>query len=330
MMKRSMLIAALAALGFAASASPADNDLERRVTASDGWVAYHVPLIAGVEGPCCYTVHKGAKTDKGCDLDKRSWSMSNDGVDPALAPKNALAVYLKVDRGNVERIRSVASSCPVYTASAVRWIESVEPSSSVAMLTSLLDKKAGDGVDHGLAALAHHADPSAMQALTARAEPSHSRKEREQALFWLGQIRGAEGADVIERYATTDPDPKLREKAVFALSQSNAPKAYAHILKISRNDSSEDVRGNALFWLAQTDDARAKDDIIASLKAESSEEVRKQAVFALSQLDDGAAEEALIAVLRGDYPRAVKKQAMFWLGQSGSPQAMAYFDEALK
>jgi hypothetical protein len=25
----------------------------------------------------------------------------------------------------------------------------------------------------------------------------------------------------------------------------------------------------------------------------------------------------------------VKKQALFWLGQSGSPRAMAYFDEAL-
>jgi hypothetical protein len=53
-------------------------------------------------------------------------------------------------------------------------------------------------------------------------------------------------------------------------------------------------------------------------------------VFALSQLRDSAADEALIAVLRGDYPRAVKKSALFWLGQSGSPRAMAYFDEALK
>jgi hypothetical protein len=57
--------------------------------------------------------------------------------------------------------------------------------------------------------------------------------------------------------------------------------------------------------------------------------VREKAVFALSQLEDEA-DEALISVLRGDYPRDVKKQALFWLGQSGSPQALAYFDEALK
>jgi HEAT repeat protein len=197
------------------------------------------------------------------------------------------------------------------------------------MLSSLLDRNVRDAQDHGLIALAHHADPSAMRALAARAEPSHSFKEREQALFWIGQIRGTEGADVIERYATTDPDAKLREKAIFSLAQSNAPEAYPHILKIAHNDASEHVRGEAYFWLAQRGDARAKDDILASLQAESSDQVREKAVFALSQLKDGA-DEALIGVLRGDYSRAVKKQAMFWLGQSGSPQALAYFDEALK
>jgi HEAT repeat protein len=218
----------------------------------------------------------------------------------------------------------------VKTANTVRWIEPADPVSSVAMLSSMLNRKAGDADDHGLIALAYHADTSATRALAARAEPSHPFKEREQALFWLGQTRGAEGASVVEHYATTDADPKLRTKAIFALSQSKAPDAYAHILTMAHIDPAEHVRGESFFWLAQMDDARAKDDIIASLKSESSDKVREQAVFALSQLDDGAADEALIAILRGDYPHAVKKQALFWLGQSGSPRAMAYFDEALK
>ena len=328
-MHRSMLIAALAAVGFATSANAANDNLATRVTAKDGWAAYRVPLIDGVDGPCCYSV-RGDDTKKGCDLDERSWSFDVDQTDPAVAAGGTLAVYLKVNHGRVERIRSVAASCPVRTASEVRWIEPVDSANSVALLSSLLDRKAGGADDHGLIALAHHADASAMRALAARAEPSHSLKERQQALFWLGQIRGAEGADVIERYATTDADPKLRTKAIFALSQSKAPKAYAHILNIAHNDPDEEVRGESYFWLAQMDDPRARDDIISALKTEASDEVRKKAVFALSQLDDGAADEALIAVLRGDYPRVVKKQALFWLGQSGSPRAMAYFDEALK
>ena len=200
------------------------------------------------------------------------------------------------------------------------------------MLSSLLDRNAtGDADDHGLDALAYHADASATRALAAHAERSHRSEEREQALFWLGQTRGVEGADVVEHYATTDADPKLREQAIFALSQSQAPDAYAHILAIAHSDPSRArAQPGAFSGWRRWNDARAKDDIIASLKTESSEKVREQAVFALSQLEDSAADEALIAVLRGDYPRAVKKQALFWLGQSGSPRAMAYFDEALK
>lgn len=262
-MKSLTLMAALAALGFAVNANAANDDLERRVTASDGWVAYHVPLLAGADGPCCYSVRRSGTT-KGCDLDQRNGGFNNDHADPTEAIDDTLAVYLKVEHGRVERVRGVAASCPVRTASTVQWIEAVDPASSIAMLSSLLERKSGDAEDNGLIALAHHAD------------------------------------------------------------------AYPHILKIAHNSPAEHVRGQAFFWLAQIGDARAKNDILASLKAESSDEVREQAVFALSQLRDGGGDEALITVLRGDYSRTVKKQAMFWLGQSGSPQAMAYFDEALK
>jgi HEAT repeat protein len=328
-MQRSMLFAAAAALGFPANSIVA-NELENRVTASEGWVAYSVPMVAGVEGPCCYQVRGSTATRKGCDLDRPNWSFGNNLDDSADALDGELAVYLRVEHGRVERVRAVGASCPVQTASTVRWLDSIEPANSVAMLSSLLDRESRNVEDQGLIALAYHADASATRTLAARAEPSHPLRKREQALFWLGQTRGAEGADIIERYATTDPDPKLRDKAVFALSQSHAPDAYAHILTIARKDADEDVRGEAFFWLAQMHDSRAKDDIIAALKSESSDQVRERAVFALSQLDDGAADEALIAVLRGDYPRGVKKHAMFWLGQSGSPRAMAWFDEALR
>jgi hypothetical protein len=326
MMPRLTPIAALAALGFFANANAVSDDLEARVTASDGWVAYSVPMVAGVDSPCCYSVSNGAVTKKGCDLDGGSWSFASDHDDPAVAIDGTLAIYLRVDHGHVERVRATGSSCPVRTESTVRWIDPIDPASSVAMLSSL-DRQAADG---SLVALAYHADASATRALITRAERSHPLREREQALFWLGQTRGAEGADVVEHYATTDADPKLRAKAIFALAQSKAPDVYAHILAMAHDDPAEHVRGEAFFWLVQMGNPRAKNDIIASLKTESSDQVREQAVFALSRLHDGAADDALIAVVRGDYPRAVKKRALFWLGQSGSPQAMAYFDEALK
>jgi hypothetical protein len=257
-------------------------------------------------------------------------SVVTDDEDRRAALDDTLTVYLRVEQGSIGRVRALAASCPVQTASAVRWIDSVDPDSSIALLSSLVARNVtGDPDDHGLEALAYHAGAAATRSLALHAERSHRSEDREQALFWLGQTRGVEGADVIEHYATTDADPRLREHAIFALSQSQTAEAYAHILAIAHKDPSEHVRSQAYFWLAQMDDERARDDIIAALRSESSNEVRDGVVFALSQLEDGA-DEALIAVLRGDFPRAVKKQALFWLGQSGSPGAMAYFDEALK
>jgi hypothetical protein len=296
MMRHVTPIATLAVLGLIVSANAASGDLESRVTASDGWVAYRVPMSASVDPPCCYSVHDGSATTKGCDLDGHSWGFASDHNDPAAALDGTLSMYFRVEHGRVERVRAVAASCPVHTENTVRWLESVDPANSVAMLSSLLDRKTADTGDATLVALAYHPG----------------------------------GADVIEHYATTNPDPKLRAKAIFPLTLSKGPDAYAHILTIAHDDPAEEVRGEAFFWLAQMNYASAKDDIIASLKTEGSDRVREQAVFALSQLHNGAADDALIAVLRGDYPRAVKKSAMFWLGQSGTPQAMAYFDETLK
>ena len=328
-MRRMISAAALAAVGFT-SPHAAGNELEGRVTQSDGLVAYSVPMIDGQQGPCCYGIHGRAVVQKGCNLDGRGMSVVTDDDDRKAAFDDTLTIYLRVERGHIGRVQAFSASCPVQTASTVRWIDPVDPANSIAMLSSLVDRNTtGDPDDHGLVALAYHAGAAATRSLAMHAERSHRREEREQALFWLGQTRGVEGADVIERYATTDADPKLREHAIFALSESKAPDAYEHILAIAHKDPAEHVRSQAYFWLAQMDDARARNDIIAALKSESSDEVREEVVFALSQLEDGA-DEALIAVLRGDYPRAVKKQALFWLGESGSPLAMAYFDEALK
>jgi len=329
-MKRTASVAAVAVLGVA-SAHATGNELESRVTASDGLVAYSVPMVEGVQAPCCFTIHGKRVTQKGCNLDGReaNFNIIDDDVGKA-AFDDTITVYLRVEKGQISRVRALGASCPIETAREVRWIESVDPASSIAMLSSLVDRNpTGDPDDHGLDALAYHAGAAATRSLAAHADRSHRMKVREQALFWLGQTRGVEGADIIEHYATTDADPKLREHAIFALSQSKAPDAYAHILAIAHKDPAEHVRSQAYFWLAQMDDARAKDDIIAALKSEPSGEVREEVVFALSQLED-TADEALITVLRGDFPRETKKQALFWLGQSGSPAALAYFDEALK
>jgi hypothetical protein len=109
MITRLMPIAALAALGFAARATAIGDNLDSRVTAGDGWVAYRVPMVAGVNEPCCYSVRQGAETEKGCDLDSRGWSFVSDSDDPVAARDGRLVVYLKVGHGRVERVRAVGA-----------------------------------------------------------------------------------------------------------------------------------------------------------------------------------------------------------------------------
>jgi hypothetical protein len=330
-MKRQLVAAILVGAFCSVSLFAAEPALQSQVKRADGWVAYHVPMIAEAGEPCCFSWRAGTVSNIGCDLDGRNWNFGTNDKQRPTEKIGTLAMYLHVARGNIDRVRAVAASCPVKAQSEIRWIENAEAAQSVQLLSAWLaannDARGED--DNALAALAYHDDSSATPALAARAEPEHPRKAREQALFWLGQSRGVDGAAIVERYATTDGDPELRAEAIFALSQSHAVDAYARINAIALNDHSEHVRSQALFWMSQMDDDRAARDITAAIDTERSEDVREQAVFALSQLENGQGDEALIALMRGNYPRDVKKQALFWLGQSGSVRAMQYFDDAL-
>ena len=319
---------AIAALALHAATSLAAGSLASQATSADGWVAWNVPMVAGSGSPCCYVERVGHEATRGCDLDGH-----HDGFmtsDEARASSHAdLTVYAHVANGTVDDVRGLDATCPVRTAGPIRRIDDAASAQSIAFLAGWIDGRASDRIDDAIAAIALHEDASATTALAKIADPAHPRKQRESAIFWLGQARGGDGAAIVERFATSDADPKLREHAIFALTQSHAGDPYAKVRAISGSDASDQVRSQALFWMAQMHDARAKADITDAIMRDASSKVREQGVFALSQLGGAEADSALIALIRGDSPREVKKQALFWLGQSGSPEAIEYFDEAL-
>jgi hypothetical protein len=320
---------ALIALSGAAGASEAS--LSQRIGQQDGWIAYQVPMAADAGELCCYDWHGKTTPRTGCDLDGKSWSVNRS--DRSDLPKDdALNVYMLVAHGRAEKVRAFAASCPISNTTPVRWLEGVNAADSVALLARAAaeaTQTSRETADTELAAMAMHADASATPALAQLANAQHPRKLREQALFWLAQVRGSEGAQIVERVATTDGDAELRANAVFDLSQAHGIDAYSAVHRIAQTDSSDNVREQALFWMAQMGDVRAKADIIAAIGKDPSHSVREQAVFALSQLKDHQADAALIALVRGQYPREVKQQALFWLGQSGSDDALKFLDEVL-
>jgi len=323
---------ALAMVIGCADAGAATQPLAQRIAQQDGWVGYQVALNADGGVPCCYNWHGKHSTATGCELEGGEWNlgMDDNASRPAAGSADALDVFIRVAHGKVDRIRAYAASCPVRGREQARWLDNVDAKDSIALLTSEASAATSrKDDDEALLAMALHADASATAALAGLSGSGHPRKLREQSLFWLGQMRGADGARAVEHAATTDGDPELRAHAVFALSQAKAADGYAAIHRIALSDMSEHVREQSLFWMAQMGDARAKDDIIAAIHKDVSPKVREQAVFALSQLKQGDADAALIAVVRGDYPREVKQQALFWLGQSGSDQAMDFLDQVL-
>jgi len=322
-------LAPIALLLLAGSAAAAEPDLATRIAQQDGWVAYRVAKTADGGVACCLQMHGKHALQVGCDLDGNNWGNSDEHRS-SQGTSDALDVYFRVSHGKVDKVRAFSASCPVRDADKVRWLDNIAPQASIAFLTaSTAATPSEDIFDAELAALAMHADPAATPALRDLSAQSHPRKVREQALFWLGQMRGVEGAQIVEHAATTDADPELRAHAVFVLSEAHGVDGYAAIHRIAQSDSSGHVREQALFWMAQTGDARAKNDITAAIGRESSKDVREQAVFALSQLKQGEADAALIALVRGNYPREVKQQALFWLGQSGSDEAIKFLDDVL-
>ena len=322
-------LAPVALLMLAGNVAATEPDLATRIAQADGWVAWQVPKTADSGTACCFQMHGKHVLQSGCDLEGNSWGNSDDQRAPQ-ATGDALNVYFRVSHGKVDKVRAFSASCPVRDADKVRWLDNVAPRASVAFLAaSTAATPAEDIFDAELAALAMHAEPAATSALRDLAAQSRPRKVREQSLFWLGQMRGAEGAQIVEHAATTDADPELRAHALFVLSEAHGVDGYAAIHRIAQSDPAGHVREQALFWMAQTGDARARNDITAAIGKETSKDVREQGVFALSQLKEGEADAALIALVRGDYPREVKQQALFWLGQSGSDAAIKFLDDVL-
>ena len=298
---RNMLLLAVAT--WASFAFASESDFLKQVKQQDGWVGYHVSMVAGSGSSCCYS-GKSDRTSgtRGCNLDSGNGvAVSTQGGAGAAGD---LSVYWHVVNGRTDQVQAYSADCPVTSNKAVRWIESVQSADSIGSIAQWVESSTAtrEGVSSALTAIALHADAEATTTLIGFAAIGKAPKLREESIFWLGQTRGAPGADFIERVATTDPSDDIREHAVFSLSQSDVKDAYDRVLGISKSDTSADVRGKALFWMAQMEDPRAQADIVAALDTETSSEVREEAVFALSQLDEKSATSALISVIRGNYP----------------------------
>jgi HEAT repeat protein len=308
------------------AANPLGDAVSR--AAPGTWVEYDAQLVAGAGTPCCVDWHHGRAVRNACDLDDRSWNFTTDrdGVQDA-----TLRVFVRRGPDGPDRVRAVGASCAIDTGSAtVTALDAVDADSAASFLATAVPAMGRSGRGEAMGALALHAGRGAGDALARLAAPGQSESVRRDALFWLGNVRGAEGLPVIEDTLARETDHDILEHAVFALSQSEAARARPALRELAHSDRRSEVRGQALFWLSQNKDPETEALARATLTDGSGRKVVEKAVFALSQLPPSRAIPALEALVRDrSLDPKTRREALFWLGQQDDDRALDVFDEIL-
>ena len=291
----------------------------------DGWHTWQVDAVDGAPEMCCFSWRNGTANRKQCDLDGRHSGFNSS--DQVSSSDTGIQIYALLKAGAVTRIRAFSSSCPVATNSEVTDLGQVQTNDSVNWLSQHLG---GNSTSHAIAAIAVHDGPAALNTLLGAANPGNDEAIREDAIFWMAQVRVAETADDIKRYIFDDSNADTREHAAFAYSQSGATDIAATLIRQGRDDRNPDVRSQAWFWLAQTEAAESEEAIRHALLNDEDDDVREEAVFALSQLPEERAVNALAAILEDrSLGMEIREQALFWLAQSDSDNAFEYIDRLL-
>ncbi len=307
--------------------------------AEPAWIGYAVPVVAGNPSICCYSSedrHKPAALRHGrCKLEGRDEGMNfqNNDDDERESPSQILMLF-RVAEKSLVKIRVFTDDCELDAGGLpVHWLTDVKPKESINLLASFVggteEKAERRKSEAAIAAIALHADSAADSALEKFVDPKRPEEIRKNTAFWLGNVRGRKGYEILRRVVRADPSDKVREQCIFALHISKVPEAVNTIIELARTDKNAHVRGQALFWLSQKAGQTAATAIADAIENDPETDVKKKAVFALSQLPKDEGVPKLIAVARKNRNKEVRKDAMFWLGQSNDPRALAFFEEVL-
>jgi len=293
----------------------------------DGWHTWRVSAVNAAPEMCCFAWNRGTATRQGCDLDSRSggFSTSSNVIDVS----KDIQVFVRLDDGDVAEIRALSASCPVTSDNPIVDLGPLANAESVAWLSSHIEP-GGDLAGDAIAAVSVHEGEEAVELLIKTAESRDDQDNREDAIFWLAQVRVEETSAELKKFIFDDRDPDIREHAAFSYAQSDAEDAADVLIRQGRTDEDPEVRSQAWFWLAQTGADQSEAAIRRAMHDDDDEDVREEAVFALSQLPDDRAVNALAEILEDEsLDMEVREQALFWLAQTESDEAFEYIDRIL-
>ena len=299
------------------------------------WLGYAVQALPRAHVSACSSWTGSSEVEAGCcnELRLEDTPDNLNTSDNAGAPAPMVYVLLRLDQGEVRRVRMAGAGCTLDAGGVpFEWLTEVAADESVALLGKLAASGAGDAhlAEESLAALSMHAAPKATEVLASLAAPGNSNHLREKAAFWLGAQRGHDGLVALRRILQSEQDSRLRQKLVFDFSINSDPAATDDLIQLAKSDADSGVRSQALFWLAQKAGKKAVGALNASIENDPNFQVKKKAVFALSQLPKDESVPQLVHVADTNADFAIRKEAIFWLGQTNDPRAIAYMEQVLK
>ena len=285
----------------------------------DAWVMWSFDRVPGSsisyngDGPCRLVL--GKKQNYGT-------TSENDAF---------VDVLLELRNGEVADVKLASQSCAIDgSGQRIYQFTGMNPAKSIDTLAQLLGKGHPKKVRHNaLTAVALHDHDSADTTLANVVESGEYGKLAEQAVFWMGQARGAAGLGYLEQYAVNG-DAKLRHHVTFGLYVSKEPGAQDALYSMAREDSADKVRAQAIFWLAQKG-APGILDLIDEIIAEMpGKHLVEQSIFALSQIPDNGGISRLKELANNHENGKIRAKALFWLAQEGGEEAFAMLEAVLK
>ena len=298
-------------------------------SAGPAWMGYVVPSIPGSHFSVCSN-GDSRRQDGCCGVYQLEGENNNyRSSDGDYATDTSIAVLARIDKGTVDKIRFIGSSCELDAGGLpFTWLTDVKPDDSIAWLSSLVTNNDKRHSDQALAAIAMHDTQKATTALEGFASSSNPLWLREKGAFWLGAGRGHDGYVSLKKMMG-DPDPEFRKKLSFDLFVSKDPAAVDDLIAMAKSDKDVGVREQAIFWIGQMAGHKAVAMLKDTVENDPEVGVKKKAVFALSQLPKDEAVPELLHVAQTNASPTVRKEAIFWLGQTHDPRALNYFEQIL-
>jgi HEAT repeat protein len=257
--------------------------------------------------------------------------------DECSVPLRRKAIFLVSQKRSAEAEDVLLSAArsdpdPEVREQAVFWLSNVNTEKAVSAIDEILRTSTDPKIqEKAIFALSQHRSERAGEILRNFAQRADAPKAlRGNALFWLGQARGAENGAFLRQVYPTLQDADLKERVLQAVSQRNDAENADWLLQIALRDSeSMEVRKQALFWAGQGKalDVAKLAELYDRLPAG---EMKKQLLFVLSQRRDGPAVDKLMDIARNDPDLGARKQAIFWLGQSRDPRVAQFLSDLIK